>query len=229
MGLFDRFKRKNNAQQMQSNVRRQEPTINQKPYDLDIKNLNDGSVQFEFTDNVYETSKNYDTTRLIVQSQSTVANKTVFNCLISWYDKENTVFFDENGQMYGDFNNYKSISVELDWNALQTNPDYIQTVMKELLTRERVTSHLNESLNGTRQCGNYMGGVFQKNGEYRKYLDEYVAMASHNSPAMVNERRRFFEAQRRMRNEQNAKDRAEIDRLQSRINQRNSGYNDDGR
>jgi len=226
MGLFDRFKKKNNTNQ---NIEMKKPVVEQKPFDLDIKSLEDGSVQFEFTDNVYETSKHYDTTRLIVQSQSTVANKTVFNCLISWYDKDNTVFFDEKGQMYGDFNNYKSISVELDWNALQTNPDYIQTVMKELLNRHRVTSHLNESLNGTRQCGNYMGGVFFKNGEYRIYSDGYVATATHNSPAMVNERREFFEAQRKIRNNQNARDQAEIDRLQAQINQRNSGYNDDGR
>jgi len=217
MGLFDKFFKNNNAQTKKIQPRQPyaEP---EQPFNLTTDQLSDGSIQYEFHDNTYDMSRYYDTTRLIVQSQSTLGNRIVFNCLISWYGESDCQIFGRDGKPHGRFDDYKSISVELDLNALQNDPEYLQTLMRDLLSQNRVVSHLNESLNDTRKCGNYMGGVYRKeSGEYTKYSAGPAAIASHNSPTMVNQRMEYQQSKEAARQAQIERKRAEIAKLNADI------------
>lgn len=228
MGLFDRFKKKEDNTTQYTMPER-------KPYDLKTQVLTDGSRFYEFEDHVYHgyideqgqnrDSKGYDTTRLIVQSQSMLGNRVVYNCLISWYNQSDTVFFGPNGT-YSRAEDYKPITVELDLNLLENNPDYLCVLMRDLLDRSRVTSHLEESLQDKRRCGNYMGLVAQnQNQQFQKYTHLDAELASHNSSPMIAQRRQYMQEQANKRQAQIRSKQAEIERLQADI--KNLSYNDD--
>ena len=230
MGLFDRFKKKENTNNYTIPER--------KPYDLRTQVLNDGSRFYEFEDHVYHgyideqgqnrDSKGYDTTRLVVQSQTILGNRVVYNCLISWYNQSDTVFFGEGGT-YSRAEDYKAIAVELDLNLLENNPDYLCVLMRDLLDQSRVTSHLTESLEDKRRCGNYMGLVAQnQNQQFQKYTHPDAELASHNSSPMIAQRRQYMQEQASKRQAQIRSKQAEIARLQADIDSL-SYDNNDGR
>ena len=113
---------------------------------------------------------------------------------------------------------YEDILLELDLSLLQKDPNYVNTLMKEVLLFGRVSDNLRFGMedNPKRPCGNYMGGVCwdSEKGRYRKYFEPDVGIAVHYSPRMQEkrqERKMQIKREKQMKIEQN---RAKINSLQ---------------
>ena len=65
--------------------------------------------------------------------------------------------------------------------------------MNKLLDQARVMRYLNRGLdnNPNQPCGNYVGSILRKNGEYIKIFDTEIGEAVHYSPEMTEKRREY--------------------------------------
>lgn len=191
MGLFDKFKDKNNK-------------VPKKmlPYRLELREDDEGKMQIDFIDKNVEDNTNYDTTRIIIDKEKAISLKTengenetinLKDCRIAWYSYDNVSEVDMDGTEWLRGTEYKRILTVIDTNLLQNDPDYCITVMKDLLNKQRVMKYLNYGLmeNSDIHCGRYIGSIVNtKKDGYRKYFDQRIGELSHNSQEMIVQRNR---------------------------------------
>lgn len=215
MGLLDRF-RKNKEQE---NVRVEQ---NELPFNVEFAVTPDGRLQVDFYDKKADFKQFYDTTRLIANPQpiNSYGDKNVLNCNVSWYGINDAEMLDpRTGQEIGRRADYRGVLAQIDLNLLQTDANYCYTVMKGLLDKKRVEKYLDRGLEETPDlpCGKYIGGIEQKENQYKKVFDPSVGRMSHYSNLMVRRRQDFRESQEIKRQRQIDSRRKEIERLEGEI------------
>lgn len=211
MGLLDMFKKK--SPEMKNEI--QKP---QKEYEIEYSTTKDGRLQIDFYDNKIKVGQLYDSTRLVVGNRPVVlANQAVQNCLVSWYNRDDAVFVGEGESLSA--KEYKGVLAQIDLALLEADEKYCVTVMKNLLEQNRVNKYLEEGLkeNPERPCGKYIGGVKETEEGYKKIFSMIVGQASHNSELMVNCRRELRESIEAKKQAEIAKRKAQIQKLQSEI------------
>ena len=141
MGFFDRFKKKEN-----NNMPTNQPEM--KPYDIKYSIGSNGTIQIDFYDRNADFKQFYDTTRLVIFSQSTLAGQMVQNCAVSWYGSNDCLMMDKARGTFvnGRAEEYSYVMTQLDLNLLQNDPEYCSVVMKQLLNQKRVRTYLEKGL-----------------------------------------------------------------------------------
>lgn len=193
--------------------------MNRPPYDIKYSDTPDGKLQVDFQDNRKNSRLAKDTTRLIVDGRpNIVEGRNLYSCKVSWYDQEDTIAISA-GKDIGNRGAYNDILLELDLNLLLRDPNYVYTLMNEVLLVGRVNDNLRFGMedNPKRPCGNYMGGVCfdPKIGRYRKYFEPDVGVAVHYSPRMQEKRQERKMQKERERQIKIAQNRAKINSLQA--------------
>ena len=114
---------------------------------------------------------------------------------------------------------YRGVLAEIDLELLQTDPNYCNMVMKELLDKQRVERYLESGLQETPEhpCGKYIGGIRQTEKGYGKFFSTIVGKASHNSELMVNRKQEHREMIEKQRQKAIADKKAQIEKLQSEL------------
>ena len=212
MVLFDRFKKKN------INV---EPEVKKEPPTFEVKYsiTSDGKLQVDFHDLKKDFKQFYDTTRLIVDTNSAkkTEDSTVYDCLVSWYEERYEVL-----KKVGDSLralDYKDILAELDLDLLQNDEKYCKMVIKSLINEKRVERYLETGLQEEPElpCGKYVGGIFKTEKGYEKLFDPDIGKKSHNSLLMRNKRCEHREMIRASRQREIDEKNAQIEKLQNEI------------
>lgn len=219
MGLFDRFKKENNNSKL--NKDNTNIQANQEKFQVSYKVTKDGKIQVDFVDKHPDFRQLYDTTRLIVDPSPKEIGRTQFNdCLVSWYGQDDCVMFDEKGKEFSRRTNYSKVLTQLDLGALQTDPQYCKMVMNNLLKQKRVMEYLARGMEENPQtpCGEYIGGVSKRNGQYIKFFDSEAGKTSHYSKLMVDKRQKYREQKEIKRQKEIAAKKEQIARLQKEIN-----------
>lgn len=204
MGFFDRFKKKEEAI-------KPTPSYYEPPKSTDIRMTEQGRKVIECFDKSKGAILGYDTVTLIMdKAPRIIGGKSVYTCQVKWTRSGDTVIF-------ADIDNpatYTQALAEIDVHQLETDPNYLQSVVWELFKRERVNKYLNRSMmteeeisqkaaqTGDRMmvpCGKYIG--FIDSTSYGKKFNQTVGMAAHRLPEMETERTtKREEAARRARN-----------------------------
>lgn len=211
MGFFDKFKKKEEIEEQQEE---------KLPYDIKYSVTQDGRLQVDFRELQANFRQFYDTTRLIVGGNTSIVNgKQIESALISWYGSSDAVMLDGSGRECGRRVDYEQISLGVNIEQLQRDPNYCISVMKGLLNKERVDRYMEAGLQEkpAMECGNYVGEIGVKDGRYTKIFQQDIGQAVHNSNYMKSKR-----YERTMRLEETKQrnieqKRAEIDRLNQEI------------
>ena len=149
--------------------------------------------------------------------------KDYSNCRVSWYGDEDAISLDNDGNelAYGRKYDYKDILVGIDCNLLQSDPKYVEVLMKKLLDRKRVESYLERGMQENTEipCGKYIGEIKVENNTYKKVFDPRIGEMSHNSPKMVEKRARRKEMIEKMKQEKIARNQDQIAKLQAEIDE----------
>ena len=212
MGIFDRFKKREN------NIEKtKETTKNNLPFKLSFQTRRDGSLQVDFHDKKADFRKIYDSTRLVIQGTVNVNGDYVKDCLVSWYKDDDAVLIADPDAGY----DYKNILADIDVQRLQTDADYCQTVMAELLEKNRVEKYLDRGLEEQpteTPCGNYIGGVsWREEGYWGKYFSPRIGMAVHYSDFMNRKRFEHRQEQEYKKQQQIRARQEQIKRLEQEI------------
>jgi hypothetical protein len=220
MGFFDRFKKCD--KQNESNVANNRQQVTQLPFDIEYKPTLNGNLQVEFYDNDRDFKKFYDTTRLIIGRQPlNIEGHQVYNCAVSWYGQNDCQILDKKTGLFDSLRaqEYRGVLAEIDLELLQTDPNYCNMVMKELLDKQRVERYLESGLQETPEqpCGKYIGGVRQTERGYGKFFSTVVGRASHNSDLMINRRKEHREMIELQRQNAIENKKAQIKKLQSEL------------
>ncbi len=227
MGFFDRFKKAKPEEEKIPPRMEQEPISPQ----ATVATTEDGMKLFEYYDPRRVEGKFYDTTRLAVaRSPRIIAGKAVYECRISWYGENDTVYFDTRT---GRRNDFRSIFAGINPEQMERDPMYLDAVMTRLLDQTRVERYLDrrfmteEELKAksarTGEHGLWPGGRYvgfmkqQEDGSYAKAFDVAVGRACHNLPEMVEEREKHREQVRRAREAEIARRQAELDKMKASI------------
>ena len=215
MGFFDRFKKKENK------IPVYQPQMERQPYDIKYSRNGNGAIQIDFYDRNADFKQFYDTTRLVILSQSILAGQTVQNCAVSWYGSNDCLMVDKTR---GTFVNaraeeYSAVQTQLDLNLLQNDPEYCSTVMRYLLSQRRVKEYLERGLQETPgiPCGEYIGGVMKTDEGYKKFFSGPVGEASHYSSRMISKRENYRASLEASKQREIAEKQAQIAKLQSEI------------
>ena len=216
MGFFDRFKKKEN-----NNMPTNQPQTDRKPYDISYSSGSNGTLQIDFYDRNADFKQFYDTTRLVIFSQSTLAGQMVQNCAVSWYGSNDCLMMDKARGTFvnGRAEEYSYVMTQLDLNLLQNDPEYCSVVMKQLLNQKRVRTYLEKGLQEAPDipCGEYIGGVMRKDEGYRKFFSAPVGQASHYSSRMKSIRENHRASLEASKQREIAAKQAQIAKLQSEI------------
>lgn len=220
MGFFDRFKKSN--KENVSTVADNEQKASQLPFDVEYSSPYRDTLQVEFYDKEKDFKRYYDTTRLIVNRQpQNIGGRFVYLCAVSWYGQNDCKLFNKETGQFENFKakEYKYVLAQINLRLLRIDPNYCNMVMKELLNRQRVERYLERGLQETPEqpCGQYIGGIMEKEGGYCKFFSTIVGQASHNSPIMVaqrNEERARIES---IRQKIIADKKAQIEKLQREL------------
>ena len=213
MGFFNRNKDK----------KIQTPTneTNTNKSNIDYSITKDGKLQIDFFDGGRNVGKMYDTTRLIIDNVATqLNNTTILKGFVSWYGRDDAVILNgKNGDEFGRRVDYKEILADIDFNLIQTDSKYCETVMKLLLRQSRVEDYLSMGLqdNPNRLCGEYIGGVRKTEKGYEKIFDVKAGKEAHQRPEMVLKRAQYKEKIEKRKQNQISRNRDEINRLQEEI------------
>ena len=208
MGFFNRKKKK------EQEISRYKEEYN-KPFDIKYTITEDGRLQIDFQENHAKFGKMYDTTRLIfTNNMEMLNNRYVPECLVSWYGRSDVTLL--KGPESGRRTEYSYILADIDITQMQTNPQYCEMVMKELLEQNRVNRYLESGLEDypQRPCGEYIGGVRQIQNGYEKFFDLQAGMDAHYKPYMMR-KREIHKAEI----QENIAKNAEIKRLQKRLDE----------
>ena len=197
MGFFDWFN-KNKGTKVNSESSKSKEAI--LPFSVEYSTIPNGNLQIEQTD-----VKTEDVTRLIISRQPlNIENCPVYSCAVSWYNQNDCQNFSKETGKYESprAEQYRGVLAEIDIELLQKDPNYCNAVMRSLLNRQRVEKYIENGLQETPEvpCGKYVGGIMRTEEGYKKYFNEKIGRASHNSPLMVARRqknREEIEARRR--------------------------------
>ncbi len=221
MGFLDLFKRNKNNIKVNENTKLNEEYNNQRQ-DIQIIMPVDGGkkIEIEYYDPDIKYGQFYDTTRIIIdKAGKTLGTSTVRECLISWYNEDDTIYSDYNSR-----EDYEKILVSLDVDKMVSDERYCSFAMRQLLNRKRVVEYLQRGKSSEKQeipCGNYVGGVKEDTeGNLKKVFDVNAGKESHFSKYMTQvreaEKRKIEEAKLRKRSELEKKIKEaqdELDRL----------------
>ena len=215
MGLFDRFKKNKKTE----NIIQQEKSS---PDKITFKMRNDGCLQVEFYDEGAEFKKFYDTTRLLINEEPVVmAGHAVYKGSVSWYGREHGLMLNETTGKIENISaiQYRDILTEINLGLLQSDPEYTEMVMKDLLDKGRIERYLENGLREVPEhpCGKYIGGVKQTEEGYRKYFSDEVGRESHYSDVMKKKREKYRETKRKAMEEQRRAKENEIAKIQNEI------------
>lgn len=229
MGFLDIFKKKDNQNSSTKVNNRNEinsvakPQMNKPPFEINYKVLPDGNFQVELYERNAEFKKFYDITRLIIsKQQQQLADHTVWDCSVSWYGKSDCHMIDPKTGILDSPRalDYRNILAEFDVRLLQTDPNYCNAVMTDLMDKKRVAKYLSNGLdeNSPNPCGKYIGGMQQAPNNYIKFFYGPAGRASHYSPSMVAERQKQRIEMEQRKQQAIMNKRAEIARLQNELN-----------
>ena len=222
MGLLDIFK-KGKKEEIVQKGRMQEIKLQDEMKHYMTRN---GETVFEFQEAQPKPGQFYDTTQVIPGRKiGTIDNREVYEVLVTW--------FNENDMVYLEGRKYTRAIAGIDWNLLQTDPDYAQVVMKELLKKTRVEAYLDAAMKTEDELaeerqdendfekyphGRYVGEVnIGKSGQYRKSFDSEIGNLMHYSADMVADRNEYRAKAEERRKEKIEARKAEIARLQAEI------------
>lgn len=185
MGLFDRFRKKDEKIAINKMLEDEKGAEVPKFYTTRDRWLN-----AEFYHG--KTLESYDTTKLTINVSHPfiLAEQKLYRCIVAWDGKGDGLLISDcetdNIQVLGKRRDYKAIWLELDLAKLQTDPDYCNVLMNQLLLKSRVNNLIENGLkeNPKRPCGFYIGGVREKDGLYTKFFDVSVGETAHYSKEM---------------------------------------------
>lgn len=197
-----------------------EPYKRELPYDIKYSLTPDGRFQVDYHNKSATNSNRYDTTRLIISHVVQLDSKNpIYNCYVSYYNQQDAIMLIK-GKKVSSRDEYRNILAEFDFNRLK-NPqsNYCQTLMEELLNRDRVDRYLE---NGMRErsdleCGNYVGGLGIKDGIYEKYFDKSIGRIIHNSKYIRLKRREYMNRKEAERKEKIEHREGEIKNLENQL------------
>ena len=150
-----------------------------------------GNLQVDYYDENAEFDQFYDTTRLVIKNTTILGGQQVLSCDVSWYSRDDCQIKNEAGIWESRrANDYSQVLAQIDVRRLQTDRNYCTMVMKGLLNQKRVEKYLEKGLqeHTERPCGEYIGGVGERNGKLSKFFSEKVGIAAHYAPYMTNRR-----------------------------------------
>ena len=226
MGLFDRFKKKQEPKVMLV------APVQSMRRDVSIDEFigKDGKRYIEV--NHYNANADfkdlYDSTRLIVRKDPTIlpSGEMVYDAQVSWYGENDAVMFDENGKDMGRRNQMTAIKLGIDMEKLLSEDKmYHIALMRDLLKQDRVRKYIEQGMqdNPAQPCGNYIGQIALKRDEqtdkmyYRKRFMVSIGKEIHYSPEQVAAREQHKQKQERIKQGMIADRQARIQRLQSEI------------
>ena len=188
MGFLDRFKLRRT--ELEERKIRDEAEEVKKQKKLNIIINEDGKIQIEFNTEKTNFMQEYNTTRFVVDY---TRGEKLVQGRVSWYNKEDAVMFDENGNEDDSRTDYSEILLELNMDLLKNDYNYAEKLMKDLLEKNRVNSYLERGMeeNSTVPCGNYIGGIIKDDVGYRKSFNVQIGRAVHNSEEMKRKREDF--------------------------------------
>ena len=218
MGFFDFFKNKKEI----PNNQNQKSSINKDlKFEVDFVLNDKGMLQVDFYDkDKKDTFKQfYDTTRLIILNDRTIAGKQVQDCLVSWYGEDDAIMIDNDGHELGRRVDYKKIIAQIDKELLLNDPNYCRTVMKGLLNKKRIEEYLEIGMQEDPEIkrGEYIGGVVRQDGKYSKVFDTLIGRTSHDSDRMKNLRTEKREREENKKQEEILRKKLEIEKLKNEI------------
>lgn len=198
MGFFDILKRNRNNEKFETQL----------PYTIGINK--EGKTQVDYTDTQSKHAHLYDTTRIIID----YVQGNLAKCRVSWYGRDDAVMLDGIGNEISRATDYSKIITKIDFELLQRDPNYVQSLMCKLLDRNRVDKYLERGLqdNPDNPCGNYIGSIEKREDGYIKFFDSNIGLQIHNSPEMRNKRQDYKEQKL-----QNLRDRLKIENLNAKI------------
>ena len=216
MGIFDFLKGKKDSDKDNLEV------LESKEQMPSFSTLTDGRTQV-----TYYTSNNknfYDTVLLTIGEPINLAGKRAYNCVVAW-DSENACQMIDYNPIVGKKKDYKGVLLDINYEALQTDPSYAKVLMEKLLDKDRVTSILAEGLKDSpvTPCGKYIGSVEMKNGIWQEHFDYEMGMASHNSKLMVDRREKIKRDKEQRRANEIARRERKIADLKNEINELETG------
>lgn len=191
-----------------------------------------GRRVFEYYDANAKFGQFYDTTRVIIDKEPIIAENTeLYDCMVSWFNRDDVVMFDRDGNEVGSRTAYKHVVAGIDPNLMESNPEYLSAVIKKLLEKERVERYESYSLKSEAEilkereagddrivaCGKYVGSVINSNGKWRNVFIGDIGRMFHSSPEMQEERRTHKERMEEIRKEKIEQKKAEIARLQAEV------------
>lgn len=216
MGLFDRFRKKENNR---SNITNPQMEAEQFPFTVDFEHSG-GKLQVDFHNKQPDFKKFYDTTRLVIGTTPLdIANHEVYNCLVSWYGQDDCIMLDDFGNEQSRRNDYKGVLAEIDLTLLKNDPNYCYMVMENLLDKKRVEGYLERGFQETPEipCGLYIGGVAKTENGYKKFFNAQIGQVSHDSLIMINKREKHREELDAANKRAIADKKAQVAKLQQEI------------
>ncbi len=195
MGFFDKFKKRKD-----NNLQQSVPNVDYTPTNAE-SNINyststrGGNLQVEYYDENAKFDQFYDTTRLVIKNITTLGGQQVLSCDVSWYSRDDCQIKDEETGKWESrrASDYSQVLAQIDVRRLQIDRDYCTMVMKGLLNQKRVEKYLEKGLqeHTERPCGEYIGGVGERNGKLSKFFSEKVGIEAHYAPYMINRRNKI--------------------------------------
>lgn len=162
----------------------------------------------------------------------------LYHAKVSWYNENDAVCFDKDGKDMGRREAYTDVVLGVDLARInRKDMEYCKVLFKGLLDHARVEqyrytgmlvdpAHTEDARSKKAKCGNYIGHVAPtKNGGYTKYFNGDVGERIHESPEMVEKRKKFYERLLESLNREDEDDRQEIMKLQKKISSRESKRN----
>lgn len=218
MGILDIFRKKEKNNIESTKEARQNNLQNEVNYQM----TQDGNLQVDFYDKKANFKQLYDSTRLVIKKTINLNGDYIQDCLVSWYNQSDAEYFDGTDSRH----DFQNVLADIDYQRLQTDAAYCQTVMTELLDKSRVEKYLNRGLEEQPvepPCGNYVGGLRWKDGYWGKYFSPRVGMAVHNSDFMKRKRLLHKQEQEYKKQQQIKARQEQIERLQKEIQEIDDG------
>ena len=156
MGLFDRFKRKEEP--------KVEPVAAQQQYQDAITTIQaqDGLIGYEYYDPSFQQGKSYDKTRIFINpSPQYINGRPIYTMFLSYYGTQDMVMFDNPTGESARATEYKQVLAGLDLYALQNDPNYFKYAIKELLNQQRVERYLSVGLKTDREIRDINSAIFE--------------------------------------------------------------------
>ena len=158
-----------------------------------------GATIIDYCETSPDTFKGYDCTHLYIYHHPTIlSNNLVCNAKVSWFGSHDAGVLDRETKTCVSPRKKltEKIQLGIDLNKLD-DPEYLKVLFTELLDQRRVNHYLEMGLqpNPEKECGNYVGKIYMKNGTYSKGFRPEVGAASHNLPEQVTMREDYIRDQ----------------------------------